>query len=369
MKAPVKTERSTLLRAWLRRAAALAAFLALALSTHARDDRENLLVIQDENGATHPVKTAADWQRRRAQILANAQSVMGPLPGADKRVPTDMQVTAEADAGSYVRRTITYAGEPGSRVPAMLLVPKTASPDKPAPAVLALHQTDFANAHRSVCGLGGRASMFYGAELAERGFIVLAPCYPTFPDRTDDPAKLGYASGTMKAIWDNMRGLDLLESLPFVRRGGFGAIGHSLGGHNAIFTAAFDDRIHAVATSCGFDSFTDYKGGDITGWTSHRYMPRLLDYKDRLADVPFDFPELLAAIAPRAVFISAPLGDDNFKWQSAARCAAAARKVFDLLGAGPAIVIEHPDAPHDFPDAMRKKAYDHLADAARKNRR
>lgn len=347
----------------MKRALAMAVLAILAVCTLAREERENLLVYRDDQGAWQPVKTAADWQRRRAQILAGAESVMGALPGDAKRVPPDMQVTAEADAGNYVRRTLTYASEPGSRVPAILLVPKAALTGEPAPAILALHQTDFANANRSVCGLGGRPTMFYGAELAQRGFVVLAPCYPTFPDRTDDPAKLGYTSCTMKAIWDNVRGLDLLESLPFVKRGGFGAIGHSLGGHNAIFTAAFDLRIKAVVTSCGFDSFTDYKDGNITGWTSHRYMPRLLDFKARLADVPFDFPELLGAIAPRSVFISAPVGDDNFKWRSAARCAAAARKVYDLLGAASQLVIEHPESPHDFPDEMRKKAYEQLAGA------
>jgi dienelactone hydrolase len=341
---------------------AMLVLVACMTCAQARDDRENLLVFRKEDGTQHPVKTAADWQQRRAQILKGAEAAMGPVPDARKRVPLDVQITAEADAGSYVRRTLTYASEPGSRVPAILLVPKAALAGTAAPAALALHQTDFANAHRSVCGLGGRATMFYGAELAERGFVVLAPCYPTFPDRMDDPAKLGYASGTMKAIWDNMRGIDLLESLPFVKRGGFGAIGHSLGGHNAIFTAAFDERIKVAVTSCGFDSFTDYKDGNITGWTSHRYMPRLLDFKTRVADVPVDFPELLGAIAPRAVFICAPKGDDNFKWRSAARCADAARKVYELMGTGQKLIIEHPDAPHDFPDASRRKAYDTMAE-------
>ena len=70
----------------------------------------------------------------------------------------------------------------------------------------------------------------------------------------------------MKAIWDNIRGLDLLESLRFVKRGRYGAIGHSLGGHNAIYTAVFDQRIKVVVSSCGFDSYLDYYDGDpITG--------------------------------------------------------------------------------------------------------
>ena len=77
----------------------------------------------------------------------------------------------------------------------------------------------------------------YGVELAERGCVVLAPAYPLMANYQPDLNALGCQSGTMKAIWDNVRALDLLESLPFVKKGKFGALGHSLGGHNAIYTA------------------------------------------------------------------------------------------------------------------------------------
>jgi hypothetical protein len=161
----------------------------------------------------------------------------------------------------------------------------------------------------------------------------------------------------MKAIWDNIRGLDLLESLPFVAKDNFGAIGHSLGGHNAIYTAVFDQRIKVVVSSCGFDSYLVYKDGDIRGWTSERYMPRLLDYKDRLQDIPFDFHELLGAIAPRPVFINAPIGDGNFKWQSVDEIVRAAKPVYNLYGASQKLRVEHPDCSHDFPPEMRELAY------------
>ena len=134
----------------------------------------------------------------------------------------------------------------------------------------------------------------------------------------------------MKAIWDNVRGLDVLEDMEEVRAGGVGAIGHSLGGHNAIYTATFDARIAVVVSSCGFDSYQAYKDGDITGWTSSRYMPRLRDYA--LAAIPFDFHDMVAALAPRPFFASAPLRDDNFKWQSVDAVAAAARRVYALYG-------------------------------------
>ena len=100
-----------------------------------------------------------------------------------------------------------------------------------------------------------------------------------------DLKALGFTSGTMKAIWDNIRGLDLLETLPFVKKEvGFAAIGHSLGGHNALYTAVFEPRLSVVVSSCGFDSFLDYYGGKPAvwtagkGWCQERYMPRLLAY-------------------------------------------------------------------------------------------
>ena len=159
----------------------------------------------------------------------------------------------------------------------------------------------------------------------------------------------------MKAIWDNIRALDLLESLPFVQRGRFGAIGHSLGGHNSIYTAAFDQRIKVIVSSCGFDSYRDYKDGDITGWTSERYMPKLKQYAPD--NYPFDFHEIIGALAPRVVLVNAPLGDSNFKWPSVDAVAASAREVFLLYGVPNNLRVEHPDCPHQFPKEMREKAY------------
>ena len=160
-----------------------------------------------------------------------------------------------------------------------------------------------------------------------------------------------------------MRGLDLLDSLPFVKPGAFGTIGHSLGGHNSVFTAFFDDRIRVVVSSCGLDSFLDYYGGKEAnwepekGWCQTRYMLKLAQYKGKLADIPFDFHEMIGALAPRAVFINAPLGDSNFRWESVDRVVAAARPVFRLYGKPENLRVEHPDSPHDFNPAMRQIAY------------
>ena len=345
-------------------AAGLPSEAATTARPTSRLERTNLLLYPTATGQVQPVKSVADWQQRRAIILRGMQEVMGPLPGKEKRCALDVQVTEEVDCGSYVRRLLTYAAEPGGRVPAYLLIPKDALAGKrQVPAVLCLHPTDNNLGHKVAVGLGGKPNRDYARELAERGFVTLAPAYPLLANYQPDLAALGWQSGTLKAVWDNLRGLDLLESLPFVQRVGFGAIGHSLGGHNAVYTAVFDERIKVIVSSCGLDSYLDYYAGNPAvwqpqkGWCQTRYMLKLADYVGRLHDIPFDFHEMVGALAPRVCFIAAPLKDSNFKWDSVDRVVAAAASVYRLHGAPQNLIVAHPDCDHDFPNAMREQAY------------
>src|SRR5439155_11469524 len=83
--------------------------------------RTNLLVFHTSKGEAQPVRSRTDWQKRRAEILRGMQQIMGPLPGKEKRCPLNVRMEEEVDGGSYLRRLITYASEPGARVPAYLL--------------------------------------------------------------------------------------------------------------------------------------------------------------------------------------------------------------------------------------------------------
>lgn len=346
--------------------------LTLAVPAHAgRLDREKLMFYHAAPDRVEPVRTPSDWQKRRAEDLAGMQSVMGPLPGTAKRVPLDVKVVGETDCGSYVRREITYAAEPDARVPAFLLVPKTVLEGRARrPGILALMPTNNVEGNLPVVGLGkanAKPGRNYGEELAQRGFVVMVPPYPHLADYKPDLKGLGYESGTMKAIWDNIRALDVLAATPGVSLHGFGAIGHSLGGHNSIYTAVFDERITAVVSSCGFDSYLDYYAERQAavwrpgqGWTQERYMPALARYAGRLEEIPFDFHELIGALSPRAFLGIAPIGDSNFKWQSVDRVIAAARPVFQLHGVPDRLAVEHPNGEHDFPTEMREKAYQWL---------
>jgi dienelactone hydrolase len=326
----------------------------------AYDDHSQLLVYRDGNDRLVPVQSAWDWGLRRQHVLWNMQQVMGPLPDPVRRVPLDVQLLEQTETEHYIRRRITYASEPGDRVPALLLIPKGIT--RPVPAMLCLHPTSPLG-KAQICGLAGNPTRFYAHELAERGYVCLAPDYPSFGDYQYDFHRGDnvHASGTMKGIWNHVRAVDLLESLTEVDANRIGCIGHSLGGHNALFAAAFDLRLRAVVTSCGFNAFADYYEGDLTGWSSDRYMPRIQTrYQKDPGRMPFDFHEVLAAIAPRPVFVNAPLHDANFAVAGVHKAVASAATVYELLGAGANLRVVYPDAAHDFPDATRQEVYQWL---------
>jgi dienelactone hydrolase len=321
-------------------------------------DKLRLLAWRDRQGVERPIERPVDWPKRRADILAAMQEVMGSLPPAQSANPPVVELLEETRLPKSLRRKILFTVEPGNRVPAYLFLPDTGGVR--LPAVLCLHQTT-RDGKAEPAGLGGMPNLHYAVELANRGYVTLAPDYPNYGDYHRDPYESGYASATMQGIVNHRRAVDLLVSLPEVDPHRVGVIGHSLGGHNALFLAAFDERVRAVVTSCGFNSFFKYYGGDLAGWSHPGYMPRIRAvYARDPKEMPFDFSEVLAAIAPRPVFVNAPLRDANFEVSGVQDCLAAAAPVYRLLGASDSLVAVHPDTTHDFPPETRRAAYDWL---------
>lgn len=324
-------------------------------------DKGNVLTFMNAAGVLQPVRTQEQWQTRRAHILQAMQQVMGPLPPASAKVPPDVKVLSERTGDGVIRRKITFATEKGDRVPAWLILPaERKDPRARLPGAVCLHQT-IAIGKDEPAGLGRRTNLAYGLELARRGYVAICPDYPNYGEYKFDAYAAGYASATMKGIWNHMRAVDVLEAMAEVDAGRIGCIGHSLGGHNTLFLAVFDERIKAAVTSCGFTSFPKYYGGKLAGWSHAGYMPRIAGvYGCDPKKMPFDFTEVLAAIAPRAVFVNAPLRDSNFEVSGVRDCLAAARPVYALFGAADKLTAVHPDSAHEFPPAARQAAYQFL---------
>jgi len=315
------------------------------------------MVYRDQHGIERPVQTADDWAVRREHILAGMQEVMGPLPDRSKLPALDVRTTRRLEGDGFVRLTISFVAEGNDRVPAHLYLPKGIPPGRRGPAMLALHPTSPLG-KGVVAGLSERPNRAYAKELARRGYVVLAPDYPSFGDYRYDFDADRYVSGTMKGIFNHMRCVDLLQSRDEVDPERIGVIGHSLGGHNAMFVGVFDRRLKVIVSSCGWTPFEDYYAGDVRGWTSDRYMPRIRDrYGLDPGRIPFDFYEVVAALAPRAFFSSSPEHDGNFSVEGVRKADTEARRVFSLLKAEDRLIVRYPDCGHDFPPETRQEAY------------
>lgn len=350
----------------------------LTLST-AQDDvavsgvirHSDLSVYQDANGNVQSIRSLKDWNKRRQQIIAGAEAAMGPLPANKKTANLDVQISEDVRIADVRRLTLTIAVDQSDRLPLDLYLPASVAEKVDVSdlfqavsalnlaAVVALHPTGAAG-KRIVAGDGGLAGRQYGLELAQRGYVVAAPDYPSFGQYDDyDFTNDDYVSGTMKGIVNHRRCVDFLSKLDFVDPDRIGAIGHSLGGHNAIFLGVFDLRIKVIVSSCGWCPFHDYYGGDIKGWTSDRYMPRLRDSYELDPDkVPFDFYELIAALAPRTFVSASPLHDENFDIAGVQKAIPVARSIYRLSGVPDELILLTPDCEHDFPEDTRRQTYE-----------
>lgn len=118
-----------------------------------------------------------------------------------------------------------------------------------------------------------------------------------------------------------------------------------------------------MVSSAGYNAFADYAvsdygRGNLANWGIDKHMRRIRTvYGNDPGKVPFDFPELLAALAPRPVFTNAPLHDEYFAQAGVVKCLNAARPVYELFGCADHLEVQYPDTTHDFPDEQRQAAY------------
>jgi dienelactone hydrolase len=256
-----------------------------------------------------------EWQRRLRERL------WGLLGGARGPVPPDLRVgPPEPDDGFAVRR-LEYATEDGVRTSAYLLTPEPAR-RRPG-AVLALH--GHGGGKDDVVGRGDRARTAahryaYGAALARRGFLVLAPDARGFGERAGGSER-GCHVVALASLWlgrpvaaqrlaDDIASLSLLRALG--GGPGLAVVGLSEGGRRAAFLAALDERVRVAAVSGYFTTLRREVAAweRLWGWDLCNAVPGLC----ALADLP----ELLACCAPRHLWVEVGTEDPLFSPEAVA---------------------------------------------------
>jgi len=182
-----------------------------------------------------------------------------------------------------------------------------------APAVVALPQTSKFGA-AEIFGLDGDQALAFGRVFLRAGFVVVAPdtflSGENYDPKQDWDTTLFYKkfpnwSAMGRMLRDNESVINLLSKLGR-KPSCIAAVGHSLGGHNALFLAAFDKRINVVVSSGGFELIaTDDNAERWARKSGFVYMPALRPYVTGPAphQVPWDFDDVIHTIFPRPIMI------------------------------------------------------------------
>lgn len=309
------------------------------------------LSAEEGGGATALSEIQPDkpWSDRRKEVERRWLALLGDFPTEIPKLRPEMKEVAK-DHG-ITRYHVTFQAEHKDRVTAWLLVPNAAR-EKPTPAIICIHSTTFGSGKDSTIGLSGRRAIdpprdpkigaAYGLELARHGFVTLSIDLLTdgeriHPgDRVMDTRRfyLEHPEWSIvgKNTWDIMRSVDFLQTLDFVDQKQIGCTGWSLGGHTALFGAAFELRItatisnggvlrwyrHADAWSRQLPSWQPWKEGDPVSKNEELlrrfgFMPNSGPYiyikkfrpyiDDQTRRIPVDFDSLMALVAPRPLMI------------------------------------------------------------------
>jgi dienelactone hydrolase len=338
-----------------------------SLNETVTSDSSSLLFYYDASGLKKPVITISDWENKRLQIVKGMEAAMGKLPVRNPDHDFNLVITDSLKTANYTRYTISIRAAENEIVPAYLYIPFQKSNMTKLPAMVVLHGTGDLG-KRLVDGESPLPNRAQAKELAERGYVVIAPDYPGMGDlNTYDFRNDTYESGTMKGIFNHIRCVDFLQSRNEVDPERIGVIGHSLGGHNSIFAGVFDPRLKVIVSSSGWTLMDYYDTGDAASikyggrlgpWAQDLYMPLLHDKYELIPEkIPFDFDEAIAALAPRAFFSNSPVNDSNFNVEGVKKGILNASEVYALFKAPDMIQVRYPVSGHDFPPYVRLEAY------------
>lgn len=237
----------------------------------------------------------ATWKLRRQELLSAWQKWLGPMPARPQN--NTWEVLRTDDLPDVTRQLIEYEGEPGWKVQAYLLRPKAAAGR--SAGIVALHPTTDRTIE-PIAGTEGEPERHTGLRLAQQGFVVLCPRCFLWQDAPDYNAAVAahrqrhpQTLGMAKMLYDAQRAVDILAAQPDVDPARIGAYGHSLGAKEALYLAAFDERVRAAVSSEGGIGYPS------TNWDAPWYLGP--DVRDPAW--PRQHQELVALIAPRALLV------------------------------------------------------------------
>ena len=284
-----------------------------------------------------------DWETTRVKLKNEIIKRAGVI--IDHELPLNIKETNTIQMEGYTIKNIAFQTRPGIYATANLYIPEGQGP---FPAVINML------GHWRKGKIDANGPQPVGHSLAVNGYVCLTidpwgsgertTIHGIFEDHGDGN-NLGSSLMNIGEpligieISDNMRGVDLLCSLPYVDMKNIGATGGSGGGNQTMWLASIDERIKAAMPVVSVGTFESYIMG----------TPCICEV---LVDA-LTFTEeagVLALVAPRAIKMCNHNKDSNpaFFPSEMVRSYNNARPVFKMYGAENNITYQVFDLPHGY---------------------
>ncbi|MCA9077415.1 MAG: dienelactone hydrolase family protein [Planctomycetaceae bacterium] len=225
--------------------------------------------------------------------------------------PLEPVVREVTQQDGYRIESVTYAVEPGDRVPALLLVPDGVDAKQQAPGICVWHQHagQWHLGKSEPAGLAGNPMHHTGAALAKEGYVVLCPDALGFEERESAERLKGgelerflflkYVVDGKCMAWKNIldmrRAVDYLVSRPEVRAESIGCYGHSMGSSHTWLVGPWEPRLKALVGNCCLPTYAGIHELEILHCFPN-FVPGIFQYGDT--------PDIAALIAPRALHLN-----------------------------------------------------------------
>jgi dienelactone hydrolase len=315
--------------------------LLLVLPLAAQDARNTDLPGTDTTFKMPEYRTLAEWQARRAQLQKQILSSAGLLPMPAK-TPLHPQIFGRIAKSDYSVEKVLIETMPGYWLGGNLYRPVGKSGKLPAIASPHGHWIYGRLEDSNLGSIPARC-----INLARLGFVVLAYDMVGYNDTVQTPHDFGsprhqlWGFGPLGLqLWNSIRVLDFLESLPEVDPKRIGATGASGGGTQTFLLAAVDDR---VAYSAPVNMISSI----MQGGSPCENAPNLRVGANNM--------EIGAMMAPRPMIMVAATGD----WTKNTPTVEypAVRSIYRLYDAESKLESVQFDAPHNYNQQSREAVY------------
>ena len=298
----------------------------------------------DDRFAPPHYESASAWNARASYLREHVLAAAGLLPLPEK-TPLNPSVFGEVKHPDYTVSKAYFESLPGFFVTGNLYRPIG---DGPFPAILSPHgHWAYGRLENTLINSGpGRA-----INLARQGFVVFTYDMVGYNDSQQVPHTFSgpreYLWGLSLSglqLWDSIRALDFLETLPYVRKDAIGMTGESGGGTQTFLASAVDPRI-AVSVPVNMISLK-MQGGCLC-----ENPPGL-----RLETTNV---EIAATIAPRPLLMISATGDwtsDTLEVEYPA-----VRAIYNLVDASDRVQAVRMTAEHNYNKDSREAMYAWMA--------